>query len=189
MNHARKVLAALTVSLALAGCGSEPEPRVASATDAPARPAATTDVRTRYVEAQRKWVACMRKQGFDLPDPDAKGQVDFRGLGDGGELKMNPKWSEAQNACREFNIDVSEEDLYPLTAEQIANARAYSACRRANGRPDYPDPKPNGYMPEDWGRELTPAEEQADRRASAICAPVQDGLPPNPNATIARPQG
>ncbi|GAA4726319.1 hypothetical protein [Phytohabitans rumicis] len=189
MNHARKVLAALTVSLALAGCGSEPEPSVASATDAPDRPAATTDVVAQYVEAQRKWVACMRQQSFDLPDPDAKGQVDFSGLGDGLELKKNPKWSEAQKACQEFKVPISEEELYPLTAEQIANARAYSACRRANGRPDYPDPKPNGYMPEGWGRELTPTEEQADRRASAICAPVQDGLPPDPNATVGTPQG
>ncbi|MCW6004009.1 hypothetical protein K1W54_05340 [Micromonospora sp. CPCC 205371] len=198
MNYARKVLAALAVTLALAGCGSEAGPTIASAADASGAPgargaagaAATTDVIAQYVEAQRKWVSCMREQGYDLPDPNARGQVDFSGLGDNLQLKRDPKWTEAQQACAKFHGEVPPEvERVPLTAEQIANARAYSACRRANGSADYPDPGPDGYMPEDWSRDLTQAEQQADRRASAICAPVQDGLPPDPNATVGPAQG
>ncbi|MEJ3749638.1 hypothetical protein WEI85_41055 [Actinomycetes bacterium KLBMP 9797] len=192
----KRTFAVLALAFALAGCGSEAGPTVASAagaSGAPA-PATTTNAVAEYVEAQRQWVACIRKQGFDLPDPDAEGKIDFSGQ-DNRRLKADPKWLAANEACAKFQREVPEEleRLPALTAEQIANSRAYSACRRANGSPDFPDPGPDGYLPrnrdQEQQRELTEQELLVQRRSETICAPVHEGLPPNPNATFGPAQG
>jgi hypothetical protein len=182
----KKVLIGLGLALALAGCGGEKAPEVASAAGASGAPgaAATTDAVARYVEARRNWAKCLREQGFDIPDPDAKGQISFAETAEENrKLKADPKWRAAQEACKQFSTEVPPEleaPDEPLTAEQIANARKYSECRRANGSPDFPDPGPDGRMPESWGdgSELTPAEQEADNRSAQVCEPVHRGLPP-----------
>ncbi|MEH1125061.1 hypothetical protein [Micromonospora sp. CPCC 206061] len=184
--------AALACALALAACGSEKSPEVASAAGASGAPgaAATTDAVAKFVESRRQWARCIREQGFDVPDPDAKGRITFAETAEENrKLKADPKWLAAQEACKEFMTEIPEElepKAEPLTAEQIANARKYSECRRANGSPDFPDPGPDGYLPEGWGRELNPQEQIADNRSAQICEPVHRGDPPaspDPNQT------
>jgi hypothetical protein len=188
----KKVLIGLGLVLTLAGCGGEKAPEVASAADPSGAPAATatSSAVAKYVEARRQWAKCLRDQGFDIPDPDARGQIDFASTAEENrKLKADPKWMAAQEACEKFSVDVPAElepRMQPLTAEQIANARKYSECRRANGSPDFPDPGPDGRLPEGWGRELSPAEQVADNRSTQICEPVHRGDPPaspDPNKT------
>lgn len=173
-------LGATLLSLTLAACGDgADEPGVATAGGATASSSpAGGGVVAEYVESQRQWVKCLREQGFDLPDPDAKGRVDLRAPG--APKKTDPKWSAAQNACAKYNLPVPEgvEDKPVLTAEEIAHKRAFAKCMRENGVADFPDPLPDGQMP---GRSNQPVSEQqatAELRASQICQPVLDGNPP-----------
>ncbi|GAB2963473.1 hypothetical protein GCM10027280_60430 [Micromonospora polyrhachis] len=180
--------------LALSACGGDTDAQsVATAGGASAQPTgsagAASGAAAQYVEAQRKWVDCLRKEGFEVPDPDAKGRVDLRAHGI--PKKTDPKWREAQLKCKDFSLPVPEElqeKPPPMTAEQIANRREHAKCMRANGMPDWPDPGPDGEWPNEGGlaRELTPQEQAANIRALQICEPVLDGRPkttPNPNAS------
>jgi hypothetical protein len=181
-TRAAIVAAGFTLSIALAGCGGDAEPTVASAAGAAtasASPSGGGGAIAAYVEAKRKWVGCMREQGFDLPDPDAKGQIEISG-DTNRRFKADPRYLTANEACAEFNVEVPAE-LQPhrvQTPEQIANAREAAKCMRENGVPDYPDPDANGNMPENWGGgENTPQREAATQRALQICEPVRQGLP------------
>ncbi|MCW6005560.1 membrane lipoprotein lipid attachment site-containing protein [Micromonospora sp. CPCC 205371] len=189
----KKALIGLGLVLALAGCGGEKAPEVASAADSSGAPGATatSDAVATYVETRRQWAKCLREQGFDIPDPDAQGRIEIASTAEENRrLKADPKWTAAQEACEQFLMEVPAElqpKREPLTAEQIANSRRYSECRRANGSPDFPDPGPDGLLPENWGSgELTPPEQAADTRSAQICEPVRRGDPPaspDPNQT------
>jgi hypothetical protein len=190
----RFAAATASLALALAGCG-EPadEPGIATArTEAAPAASATADAVTRYVEAQRAWVRCLREQGFsDVPDPDAKGRVDLSAHG--GRKKTDPAWVAAQMACREFQQEVPavlQPTMPPLTAQQLQWRRDYAACMRANGMPRWPDPKPDGSWPEDMlGGELTEQEQLANEQALQICDPVITGQPPTTYDPDKRGQG
>jgi hypothetical protein len=183
----------LTVGLvtASAGCGTGDAPTVASAASpgAAASASTTADPVAQYVESQRAWVKCLREQGFsDVPDPDAKGQVDLGAHG--GRAKTEPRWLAAQETCRQFNAEVPAEleaKLAPVTAEQLRWRRAYAACMRANGMPRWPDPGPDGQWPENMIEGELTAQEQANNiPALQICDPVLQGRPPttpDPNNT------
>jgi len=171
------VLAALTIGPAIGGCGGGPagEPRVATAGGTPTA-TANADVRTAYIEAMRKVVACLRAQGVKVSDPDAKGRITFEG--DNRTLKQDPAFAEAQMRCRDIWPTVPEElvDKPPMTPEQIETARQYAKCMRANGAPDFPDPGPDGYYPTNvtWAQD-TPGAMQA----GVTCGPII-GAPASP---------
>jgi hypothetical protein len=190
-TRAAIVAAGITLSFLLAGCGGADEPTVATAaTGGPAASAtAGSGSVAEYVEAQRKWAACMREKGFDWPDPDAKGQFDISG-DNNRNWKANPQFIAAQEACQQFRMEVPAElrpKEEPLTPEQIGWAKEHAKCMRENGMPSWPDPDANGNMPEgSLSGELTPQEQAANIRALQICEPVRQGRPkgtPNPNAT------
>ncbi|SCL16117.1 hypothetical protein GA0070624_0928 [Micromonospora rhizosphaerae] len=177
--------------LALAGCGGEDKaPGVATAGSPGTRAlqsAGTGGAVAQYVEAQRRWVKCLREQGFDLPDPDAKGFVDLRAPG--APKKADPKWTAAQMTCMKYNMPVPEEleEKAVWTAEEIVHRRAYAQCMRDNGLPDFPDPGPDGNWPRETGSgQISEQQAAAEFRAGQICNPVLDGKPPttpDPNST------
>ncbi|MEH1164652.1 hypothetical protein V6V47_04605 [Micromonospora sp. CPCC 205539] len=181
-------------ALSACGGGAADTPSVATAASASAQPtgsagAGSSGVVAQYIDGRRQWVTCLRAEGFDLPDPDAKGHVDLSGPGT--PKKTDPKWMAAQMKCKDFNLPVPEEledKGPPLTEEQITHRRDYAKCMRTNGMPDWPDPGADGEWPEDGTltRELNPQEQAANLRALQICDPVLDGrapTTPNPNAT------
>ncbi|OIJ98930.1 hypothetical protein [Streptomyces colonosanans] len=135
-----------------------------------------------YVESQRKWVACMRTNGVDLPDPDSKGQVDMSGQG--LALKKDPKFMNASKKCAKFNATVPQ-DLEPsgpkLTPAQMKKQRDYAACMQKNGAPDFPDPDPNGSRNDNSGEPGWDQTSAGARRATRVCAPII-GEPTNPPA-------
>ncbi|MGW0466982.1 hypothetical protein ACWDX6_17140 [Streptomyces sp. NPDC003027] len=127
-----------------------------------------------YVAVKRKWVACMRENEIDLPDPNSLGQVD---TGDNRGLKLNPKFATAQEKCEEFNATVPasvEKAMRPkLTPEQIKVQREYADCMQKNGAPDFPDPDADGYAPVD--NDDSPDWDQSSagaKRAARTCAPI-----------------
>ncbi|MGN9909745.1 hypothetical protein ACTMTJ_19550 [Phytohabitans sp. LJ34] len=189
MNRALGAGATLALVLMLAtACGGEAEtPPVATAGGASTSASPGTDAVAAYVENQRQLAKCLREQGFDVPDPDAKGHLDV-GPAMGGRKKTDPKVQAAWNACEAFRVPVPDElqeKPEPVTPEQLANRREYAKCMRANGMPAWPDPLPDGNWPPDMlGGELTPQEQAANQAALQICDPVLDGRPPttpNPN--------
>jgi hypothetical protein len=169
-----RLLGALAAVLAVGACGGPATPpRVATAGGTPA---ATVDVRTAYVEAMRKVVACLRDQGLDVSDPDAKGRIVFGG--DLARLKQDPAFAAAQQRCREIWPPVPEElvDKPQRTPEQIEASRQYAKCMRANGAPDFPDPGADGYFSADveWVQDSPSAI-----RAGVVCGPIV-GAPATP---------
>jgi hypothetical protein len=177
-------LIAVSVAFGLAGCSNPaavPPVATAQSPGAASPTPSVSSVVAQYIEAKRKWVACMREQSFPLPDPDAKGNVDLSQAK--LPVKTDPKLLAAMQKCQEFLLPVPEElvELPAMTAQQIEWSRAYSKCVRDNGLLSFPDPGPDGYLPRDYDPgQLTEQEAQASIRAHDICAPVSEGGQPRP---------
>ncbi|MES4907174.1 MULTISPECIES: hypothetical protein [unclassified Streptomyces] len=130
----------------------------------------------RYVEGQRRFVKCLREEGLDVPDPDAKGHIDY---GDARELKADPKFTRAQVKCEEFLLPVPEElerqEAPELSAEEIAARKRYAKCMQENGVPEAPDVNDDGYSDEDFqndGKMAWDPTSARAKRAIRICAPI-----------------
>lgn len=96
-----------------------------------------------------KFSECMRSHGVpNFPDPNSSGGFDFSsssGLNPG-----NPKFQAAQSDCQQY------QGPRPSAAQQAQaekQALAFSACMRAHGLPDFPDPTfgPNGGINRNYG--------------------------------------
>ncbi|GAA2299829.1 hypothetical protein GCM10010234_48210 [Streptomyces hawaiiensis] len=171
------VVTASVMAITLAGCGGEGDtPKVPTAggdrasgnASGKATPGGGDDVAA-YVNAQREWVTCLRKNGVDAPDPDAKGQVDF---GDNAALKKNTKFLDASEKCASLKAAVPEglenANQPELTPEQIKVKREYADCMQKNGAPDFPDPGPDGTAQgSEWNQTSAGA-----KRATRVCAPI-----------------
>jgi len=181
------VVGGVALVLGVSACGSGADaPAVASAPTRPAVSAsagATTNAVTAYVDGQRAWVKCMRKQGYDVPDPDSKGFVDFGAFLATAKLpKTDPGIVAAQVACESVQKPMPAElsGEVPLTAKQIGYLREYAKCMRANGIPTWPDPGPDGEWPNAGalGSETqSDAQESDNERAIQVCDPVLAGKP------------
>jgi hypothetical protein len=183
-----------SVAVGLAGCGGSDSPGVATAATGGAKPTTSASVAANvveeYVAGVRRYVQCMRDAGISLPDPDAKGHIDYSTVNRDGNMKRDPKFLSASMKCAGLHPEVPaelEDKGPPLTEEQIRYAREYAKCMRANGQPDFPDPGADGHFPDrDGDPNLTEQEAQAQFRAGQICHPVLEGRPPttpDPNAT------
>ncbi|SDK31576.1 hypothetical protein [Streptomyces indicus] len=120
-----------------------------------------------YVGGMREWVACMRAAGVDLPDPDAKGQVEIDIPPK--EWKSDPKYTGAQKNCSDQHPplpETLEKSLQPEpTKEEVAKRRAYASCMQENGAPDFPDVGDDGYfVEENWDQASAGA-----KRAARTC--------------------
>ncbi|MFD8382094.1 hypothetical protein ACFV2X_26805 [Streptomyces sp. NPDC059679] len=176
------------VALGLSGCGGGGGggDEVASAGDGRTRAGSSKagdGEIARYVEGQRRFVKCLREEGLEVPDPDAKGHIDF---GDARELKADPKFTRAQVKCEKFSLPVPEElerqERPKLSAKEIATRKRYAECMQENGVPEAPDVGDDGYSDEDFQNDgkmsWDPTSARA-KRAIRICAPII-GDPVNP---------
>jgi hypothetical protein len=138
------------VAAALAACGSNASPGVASAlgADAPKvtpTPTASAD----REEALRQFAACMRQHGVDVPDPQPGGGG-FRLGGDGQNINRDdPKLRTALEACRSMLPNGGQPPK--LNAQQIEQYRQFAQCMRDNGV-NVPDPNPDGTLQFGQGR-------------------------------------
>jgi hypothetical protein len=130
------VLAAVTalagVALLAAACGG-------------GSPAVTTAVSANYQKALT-YAHCMRSHGMpNFPDPGSQGQFSNlpSSVSDAGAKQAS---LSAQNACRHLAPGGGgaggSNELSPAEQHQMLQ---YSACMRAHGIPDFPNPTSNGF--------------------------------------------
>ncbi|WP_328748490.1 hypothetical protein OHT57_23660 [Streptomyces sp. NBC_00285] len=177
-NRVLLAAAASVAALTLAGCGGgDGGPKVPTAGGGTARASGTASTQSggdddmaAYVEAQRAYVTCLRDNGIDAPDPDARGNVVF-GDDDLLALKKDAKFRAATGKCAEHQIAVPESvengNQPSLSAEQIKVKRAYATCMQDNGAADFPDPGPDGLGQGEWDQSSASA-----KRAIRICGPI-----------------
>ncbi|MER7955519.1 hypothetical protein [Streptomyces sp. NPDC096030] len=181
-NRVLTAAAASVMALALTGCGSDDGgsevPTAGGATTAASASgggdgggsSAPDGELAAYLDGKRAFVKCLRENGIDAPDPDAKGRIDF---GDTAALKKNPAFLKASQTCASLNPPVPEsveKSLAPkLSPEQIKVRREYADCMQKNGAPDFPEPGPDGnvYGEAQWDQTSAAAE-----RATRTCAPI-----------------
>jgi hypothetical protein len=91
--------------------------------------------------------ACMRENGLpNFPDPKPSGGGLSLSLSFGPENGIDvssPQFKTAQQACKKLLANLGEQSPQEQ-AEQLQQAREYSACMRENGVPNFPDPKASG---------------------------------------------
>ncbi|WP_405818312.1 hypothetical protein OG241_25800 [Streptomyces sp. NBC_01390] len=180
-----RVLLAAAVSvmaLALTGCGGdEGGSKVPSAATGGATTSGSSagssggsgagDDVAAYVAAQGKYVKCLRDNGIDAPDPDAKGNIDFGGGDNLRALKKDSKFKTASVACAEYLTAVPESvekgNQPALTAAQIKVKQEYATCMQKNGAADFPDPGADGLGQGEWDQTSAGA-----KRATRVCGPI-----------------
>jgi hypothetical protein len=147
----RYMIVPLAALVLVTGCGSSPAHQTAPAS---------------RQEQALKYARCMRAHGVPgFPDPDANGQ--FRGLGH--EQRGNPKFSAAQQACRDLAPGGEHENLGgPAFVSQM---RRFAQCMRAHGLPSFPDPYAQGRL------RGAGHEQQGDPRYSAAFEACRARLP------------
>lgn len=176
--------AASAVALTLTGCGGGPDSTSEVASVEDAEPGTRTDQGARsdlatYVGGKRIWVKCLRENGIDAPDPNAKGQVE---LGDAGKLKKDPEFTRVLEKCGHLNPAVPtsiEKSLNGrLSKDVIESKKKYAKCMQENGAPDFPDPDDDGYDKEvPWDSAAAGA-----KRGARVCGSII-GVPPDGTVT------
>ncbi|MEV6159160.1 hypothetical protein AB0L53_53395 [Nonomuraea sp. NPDC052129] len=142
----RRILIATGVlALAAAGCGSAPSSAgvasVKTTSAAPASspsPSASPSASVDKAEQGRKFAACLREHGLDVPDPDPNGEGMFQALPK-SELNSG-KVKKALEACRSVAPVRDAKELSPADQDKM---RQFAACMRENGI-DLPDPDFSG---------------------------------------------
>ena len=161
------LLAAALFCGAATGCGGDPatDAKVASLADdavsssgatGPKKPLTEEEI----LEASKKYAACMREHGVDMPDPTASSAggekpgiaVFSASSADGSGSVSSPMAAidEASKACAEFIADIAPQigEIDPEAQEKmLEQARAFAKCMREHGV-DMPDPQasPGGGM-------------------------------------------
>jgi hypothetical protein len=145
---------AVITALAIAGCrgDSNDGEGVATAGGTPTSSAAGSNSDAGaddgdMAEKMRKFAACMREQGIDMPDPevDSEGRVRMQvgeGSNEGGTPPDREKFEAAQKACKQYLPNGGEPPK--MDPEQVEQARQFAKCMRENGVPDFPDPQADG---------------------------------------------
>lgn len=110
---------------------------------------------------------CLEKQGIVLEElEDSRLRVDKDDPANDGAKQMR-----AQEACKGL---LPKEEAPEATEEQLAAAREFSACVRAQGIKDYPDPDPKtGDTP--LSEKIGNGDKEALRAAQRACAPGDGG--------------
>ncbi|GLF97246.1 hypothetical protein [Streptomyces yaizuensis] len=173
---------AVAVVMTVTGCGGGDDKgdgggnnEVASVDKKEAAGQQAKDAKTeleQYIEDQRTWVACMRENRIDMPDPDAKGNIDVARMGDFQSLKGDAKYLRASEKCDSLRVDVPqsvEKAMQPKPSkEEIDKKKRYAKCMQENGAPDFPDADDEGYYEEvAWDAEAAGA-----KRATAACRSI-----------------
>ncbi|GAA0941146.1 hypothetical protein [Nonomuraea longicatena] len=137
----RRTLLPAALLIAVTACAAEaPRAGVASVATASASPSAGASSTATGDPADngRKFAACMRDNGVDLPDPEPGTHPLTSSLKvDKSQLQ---KFEETTEKCRAF---LPPKDSVKLNPQQQETVRAFAECLRENGI-DMPDPDPNG---------------------------------------------
>jgi hypothetical protein len=153
------------------GCGTEAEPRVATAQPGPSAAAASTapSAGADAGDQALRFAECMREAGVDVADPDPEGRIPMR-PGD----KTDPDFGTAMTRCKPLLPKEGSPGQPPeFTPEQLETMRKYAQCMRDNGVPDFADPGPYGFVE-------PPRDQAAATRAHRACAHINGDDPDGP---------
>lgn len=128
---------ALACLTALAACGGAKDEAVATAGGA--RPAVSASAAVDKQEQGRKFAACMRENGVDMPDPEP-GQAMRAEMAKVDKAKLQV----AMEACKSLLPGGGE--ALQLDPQQVEQLRALSKCMRENGVEDFPEPDDTGKL-------------------------------------------
>ncbi|MFF9175443.1 hypothetical protein [Streptomyces sp. NPDC014793] len=165
---------AVAAVVGVAGCGGDGDDggEVASAGGGKAGAGASKNASselTEYVDAQRKWVECLRGAGLDAPDPDGQGKVD---LGDQSKWKRDPKALKAQEKCADLSVPVPEsveEAQQPeLSKAEIRKNQKYAKCMQEHGAADFPDTDSGGHFRDVTWDSTSAGAKRATRECGSI---------------------
>jgi hypothetical protein len=131
-----------------------------------------------------KYSACMRKHGItNFPDPNSQGVITIQsGMGiDPG----SPGFQSARSACDKLLPNGGQPTPAQIAQEQ-KQMLAFSACMRAHGIKDFPDPSNGGLRIQAHpGSDLSP-DNPTFRKAQQVC---QKDLPFKGGALTAKAGG
>jgi hypothetical protein len=185
MINSRAVLSVVSagaLALAVSACGSSSSTATAAAAGSGSNSAA------RY-QARLKLAKCMRSHGINVPDPSANGGPPAGGGGAFQQIRSNPNFRTAIQACQKL-IGQSF-GFANLTATQRAqfqqDAVKFAECMRAHNI-DIPDPTSNGAGGLGIFRSISPTERNSPSFQTAIKA-CQSNLPRRPGGGPGGPPG
>ena len=117
---------------------------------------------------------CMRSHGVpNFPDPNSQGVIEGKsssGSGGSGLNPNSPTYQAAQNTCQKY---ASGGNTPADQAQQLKQALKFTACMRAHGVPNFPDPTVvNGQIEFDGtsGVGRTPDFPSAQSRCQSLLA-------------------
>lgn len=137
VRPARRLAAAsaLTVTLLVGGCSSEPAATgpdsAATEENSTAQPADDASAPPKDAAAWVAYYECLSEQGLVLEDRD-----------DGKYRLDKDQNSDAEIKAGEKQCADLQPEQQPVSDATLEKARAFSACMRENGVPDFPDPNP-----------------------------------------------
>ena len=185
--------AAILAVAGLAACGGGSSPRVANlGNSGGTTPGSTTTLpKGNPTHLLDEWASCMRAQGMTgLPDPtiDANGVIHIdmpvsAAAQAGGKVSMGSGPESGKCGAYLTAASTALRGGQPLQKPDPAKIEKYSACMRANGVPDFPDPTGGGLSIQVHpGSDLNP-DNPTFQNASKLCAkktgvPGLGGTPP-----------
>ena len=157
------ILAGTAVLLLVTGCGgSGPGSSTGRTTKAAANVAAS----------MRAVSACMRTHGYpNFPDPVQDGKGDWSWPPSVDHLRAS---TGCDNLLRQAKSLNRKPDPEKVSSADLVKLRAYAACIRQHGLPDWPDPKSDGsfVLPQ---RLQPPAGDSLVRPAAQACDDLSPG--------------
>lgn len=132
------VALALSGAFLLAACGSSGSAPSTTSSSSPPGSAPSGSGKGGVTIAYSQ---CMRSHGVpNFPDPNSQGVIEGKsssGSGGSGLNPNSPTYQAAQNTCQKY---ASGGNTPADQAQQLKQALKFTACMRAHGVPNFPDP-------------------------------------------------
>lgn len=139
------IITATALMVLAAGCSKQPDGEgVASAGGGVAAQQSGESIRPadNPAERVRQFVACMRENGVNVPDPEPGDTVGKSAMQFDDTGLDKAKVNAAMEKCIRYLPGGGENFI--MTPEQIEATRRMAQCMRENGVPNFPDPLPDG---------------------------------------------
>jgi hypothetical protein len=148
------ILIALAIlAVTAAGCGSKPAangvaqlPSSATTTTTGSQSDGSPTNAASKTQSVARYASCMRSHGVPkFPDPKSSGGGLSLTIGPGSGIDpSSPQFQAADKACRKLMPGGGNAPSPAQQAKALAQMLKFSACMRAHGLPDFPDPTSSG---------------------------------------------
>jgi hypothetical protein len=145
MKTVTVVLAAASIAMLAAGCGSSNEKPESSETS-------KSQSGQSFASAAYKYAACIRGHGVpNFPNPQVHNGPSSHGISQAvpAGVGTSPKFAAAQKACKGLMPGPEGESATQHSAQQHSRANAmlaFAQCLRGHGLPSFPDPTAQGQI-------------------------------------------